>query len=328
MDNTYKTNIWALPYRVLTPLLPFAVLAGLFGIVAIETAVITPPTKQLPIATETIATSTHYNGLELEAKAAYIYDVQEKRVLFALNEEAQLPLASLTKIMTAIVASENLPDYTTIVINGNLKNGGYSGLIPGESWRLKDLLDFMLIKSSNEGASSVASAVGAVLLGFDQNASGTAYEIGKNTFVDKMNEKARELGMSQTYFLNETGLDHDEAVAGGYGSAEDITNLLAWAVQYEADLFEATRYPTLEIFSENGTSYTAVNTDPLAGTIPGLVISKTGLTDLAGGNLAIAFDMSFGHPIIVTVLGSTEKGRFDDVKKLVDATIQSFRPTE
>ena len=64
------------------------------------------------------------------------------------------------------------------------------------------------------------------------------------------------------------------------------------------------------------------NTNLVASEIPGLLGSKTGLTDLAGGNLVFAFDPELGRPIVITILGSTEEGRFQDVRKLISATLE------
>jgi D-alanyl-D-alanine carboxypeptidase len=70
--------------------------------------------------------------------------------------------------------------------------------------------------------------------------------------------------------------------------------------------------------------YSAENTNVVIDKIPNLIASKTGYTDLAGGNLVIAFDAGLNHPIIISVLGSTEKGRFSDVLQLVQATLKQL----
>jgi len=84
---------------------------------------------------------------------------------------------------------------------------------------------------------------------------------------------------------------------------------------------EATTYDSLTFTSLGGIRHHATNTNAAVGDVPGLIGSKTGFTDLAGGNLVVAFDAGLGHPIIAVVLGSSFDGRFDDMKKLVAASL-------
>ena len=101
-----------------------------------------------------------FGDVELKAKSAYVFDVVKNEVLFKKNEFVQLPLASITKLMTALTAVELLPENSRITIRKEfLREEGDTGLLSGESWRLKDLLDFSLTVSSNDGARSVASVI-------------------------------------------------------------------------------------------------------------------------------------------------------------------------
>lgn len=208
----------------------------------------------------------YFNNLNLEAKAVLVFDLVTDKPIFEFNSNVQLPLASLTKIMTVVMAEET---------------------------KIKDiskLVDKTLMQSKNEAAIALASA--------------------NNNFVDLMNKKAEELSLNQTYFLNETGLDISKQTAGALGSANDVAKLITYALKNNQGLFEATLTD----------SY--LNTNPFATTTTLLIASKTGLTDLAGGNLAIVFDAGFNHPVVSVVLGSSEKGRFTDTKKLIDATFK------
>ena len=166
-----------------------------------------PKSEVTPGDIEVSLTSQDYTGsfqnLNLKAKAAYVYDVAHGRALFAANEESQLPLASLTKVMTAIVATESLSYDSIVSVDASaLGLEGDSGLFMDEQWRARDLLDFMLLVSSNDSASALASAAGAVVM--TAEAAGTKVECHE-TFLRRMNEKAEEIGLAQTYFLNETG---------------------------------------------------------------------------------------------------------------------------
>jgi D-alanyl-D-alanine carboxypeptidase len=134
--------------------------------------------------------------------------------------------------------------------------------------------------------------------------------------------------MIQSYFLNGTGLDESATMAGAYGSAEDIARLLAYGIRSNSDVFAATARDTMVITSESGTQHRAVNTNEALNAIPALIAGKTGYTDLAGGNLAIAFDAGLERPMIIVVLGSTQDGRFEDMKTLVDAARAYVSSTE
>lgn len=251
-----------------------------------------------------------FMGVSLEAQAAYVFDVRTGKAFFAKNEEAQLPLASLTKVMTALVASE-MPDDMTVAFGNSLTGG--------DKWNLKELRDYTLVVSSNEGASAIAGTLGA----FFKNQPNSF--VGKMTdterFVQKMNETAKALNLSETYFLNPNGLDVNDNLSGAYGSAKDMAFLFVHILKNKPALMEATAYDSFRFYSRSGASYPGENTNIIARTIPGLLASKTGYTDLAGGNLVVAFNVGPARPIIIAVLGSTEEGRFSDVEKLVHASV-------
>ncbi len=255
-----------------------------------------------------------FEQVRLEAKSAYVFDVSGNKVLFSKGEFIQLPLASITKLMTVLLASEMLPeDYHVTIKKEFMGEDGGSGLFGGEIWKLKNLIDFSLVVSSNGGARAIASVAGAFDLK-NQN-----YTLGRKNFIAKMNLRAQDLGLKQTYYINESGLDEGNS-SGGYGSAIDVEKLMEYIVVNKPKLLEATKYPMLDISSFDKV-HKAKNTNTETNTMPGLLASKTGYTDLAGGNLVVAFDSSVGKVIIVVVLGSTEQGRFSDVASLVKASL-------
>ena len=242
----------------------------------------------------------------LQAKSAYVFDVKNQKVIFNKNATDILPLASITKIMTANVASEMLASTSTVSIGkADLAQDGDSGLLLGERWNFKKLLDFTLSVSSNDGASALATA-------------------SSPEFINKMNEKAKNLGLTSMRFYNPTGLDESLTQSGGYGSAADVARLFTYTLQNHPEIFEATRSARFVTYSLDKISHTAVNTDAEINNIPGIIGSKTGFSDLAGGNLAIVYDASINYPIIVVVLGSTYDERFTDVLSLVKATNQTL----
>lgn len=266
-----------------------------------------------------------FNDITLEAKAAFVYDVYENKVYFNKNAEAQLPLASLTKLITAVTALELVPDYTTVTINKeSLKKDGDSGLFPNEQFSLGKLVELTLISSSNDGASAVAAAVGAIEEGRSSQTE-SDYAQNEKTFVRKMNAKVQALGLKQTFVLNPTGLDTDTTTGGAYGSAHDIATLFNYILKNHPEMITPTTNAATAIKSLDEKSHKIKNTNTDIQKIPELLGSKTGFTDLAGGNLVIAFDAGFNHPIIVSVLGSSEKGRFDDVRTLVFTTLSYLK---
>lgn len=262
-----------------------------------------------------------FEKIEIEARAAYVFDMVTGEAIFSYNEDETLPLASLTKVMTAIVASDLIPQSTVVTINkSDIAEEGDSGLLVGEKWRLSDIIDFTLTTSSNDGASAIASVAGSL----GQNAYGMSAEKAKYDFVEKMNSKTTEVGLLSTHFVNETGLDVIDGSSGAYGTAKDVALLMAYAVEHRLNIFEATSLDRFSVSSLSNITHTATNTNKVVGGIPGLIASKTGYTELAGGNLVIAFDAGLAHPMVISVLGSSIDGRFEDVKKLVWASLESF----
>lgn len=265
-----------------------------------------------------------FENISLGAHAVYVLDIKTKTVLFSKNENEKLPLASVTKLMTAFVARENFNESAVLTISKeDISTEGDSGLRVGERWRIGDLLDVMLLVSSNDAAHAIARFVGSGGKEIDDNTF--AY----NAFVSMMNEKARLLGLDQMEFINESGLDVTQvrnispdapvAVAGGYGSAQNVAELLALLWSKYPETIEITARKYARITSQDDVAHVLPNTNEIVGQISGLIASKTGFTDISGGNLAIIFDRGIGDPIVIVVLGSTYKGRFDDMEKLVKA---------
>ncbi|MFZ2522562.1 MAG: serine hydrolase [Minisyncoccia bacterium] len=276
--------------------------------------------KSDPIAKERmeVSSSAFFDNLSLEAESAYVYDVNSGKVLFEKNSDKQYPLASLTKLMMAVTAVEHFPKNAKITIKKEfLSEDGDSGLLANESWILENLLDLSLVVSSNDGARSIASVIGASLLQTQD------YNLGRKEFISMMNKKASEIGLTNTYYINENGLDI-ENFSGGYGSAKDVAKLMQYMIANKPDILEATTYKKLTVESQSK-SHSVNNTNTEIDKIPGLIGSKTGYTSQAGGNLVVAFDASIGRPIIVVAMGSTIEGRFSDVKSMVSASLDYIK---
>jgi len=145
--------------------------------------------------------------------------------------------------------------------------------------------------------------------------------------VWRMNDLAQQLDLTNMYFLNDNGLDISTTQSGAYGSAHDVAMLFAYAASTSPQTFAATTQPSVTVYSTTNMAATGTNTDTALDSIPGIVMGKTGYTDLAGGNLAIVFDTD-GHEIVAVVLGSTEDGRFSDMEQLIAPTQQTVSEGE
>lgn len=150
----------------------------------------------------------------------------------------------------------------------------------------------------------------------------------EEVLVQIMNERAKELTLPSLRFYNTTGLDISAQEAGAYGTARDVSFLMAFLYREYPELLEASTILETEIPNEAGGYHNARNTNRILSDIPNIIGSKTGYTDLAGGNLTIMYDAGFGRPIIITVLNSTFFGRFDDVANIIEAVNEAFTYNE
>jgi D-alanyl-D-alanine carboxypeptidase len=273
-------------------------------------------------AVSAVATSSEENyfaSLSLVARSAIVVDLVTGKTLYALNPDASLPLASLTKVPMAFVVTHALPADTVVTIPTDTSPvGSVEHLGKGEKWKLQDVVHFTLIASSNGGAEILAAAADK-----DIRAAHPDAPAGGAT-VWGMNKLAQSLGLTDMYFLNPSGLDESTSQAGSYGSARSVARLFAYVASTSPEVFAGTTRARMQLKSLDGHTTTAINTDEALDEIPGVIMGKTGYTDLAGGNLAVVFDVGLAHPVVVVVMHSTETGRFDDMKKLVDATIHTL----
>jgi serine-type D-Ala-D-Ala carboxypeptidase (penicillin-binding protein 5/6) len=248
------------------------------------------------------------------ARAAYVYSIADQEALFEKNADAQLPLASVTKVMTVLAALDTLAfdDVVTITPEA-LTPEGESGFRIGDTMKAGELAAFTLIESSNDGAR-------ALLL-----ASAEKQHMSEADFIDGMNKRARGIGLSQTYYMNETGLDISGTVAGAYGSARDAALLMAFLAEERPAVVEHSVEPERRLKLKNGGQLLARNTALIGSAFGATIGSKTGFTDLAGGNLAFVFEPIPGKPVSVVVLGSTREAREADAERLARFASETLR---
>ncbi len=268
----------------------------------------TTPAPAVAVATST--TPDAFANVAVQAKAAIVYDLATGKVLYAKNADAQLPLASLTKLLTVYAAFAELSPTTPVTIPAEVTHLDMPRAFnAGQIFSLGDLARLTLTASLNDGAAAIASATAA----------------RENTTQNAMLASAASaLDLTQTYAVNGSGLDVSSSLSGGYGSAYDLARLAGALVESAPAVALATTGSSAQATSAGGTSFTVKNTDPMVGTIPRLLLSKTGYTDLAGGNLALVFDAGMLHPIAVIVLGSSKEERFTDGTALVAAALAHF----
>lgn len=250
--------------------------------------------------------SNPFEGVDIIARSAIVKDLNTGDILYAKEANTPRPLASITKVMTALFSEESDRRKVVSISLDDLNNEGDSQLSLGEIFFRDDLVSLTLVSSSNDGASALAA--GAI------NFSTT----GKENFIEGMNSIAMRLGMENSRFYNETGLDDSEFRAGAHGSASDIVKLFEYVIQNKPEILEPTRQSNISVSSISGLVHNVDNTNLIVGKLPNTIASKTGYTDLAGGNLAVVIDPSLNRPFAIVVLGSTEEGRFEDVTLLAE----------
>lgn len=268
------------------------------------------PKSVIPVAPRISSAPDAYKDISLSAKAVVVYDLTTGAVLYGKNEYSQLPLASITKLLSIYAAADTLSNTSTVQITKqSLAMDGDNGFKEGQSFSFSDLARFSLVASSNDGAEAIAETAA-----LHRGASNT----------NLLASAVAALGLDTTYAINGTGLDENTTTAGAYGSALDIAKLAGGLLVKVPSIARATIDPSIEIKAYDGARIRAKNTNPDVIHTPGLLLSKTGYTDLAGGNLVIVFDAGLIHPIAIVVLGSTREERFTDTEKLLSATLDHF----
>lgn len=223
------------------------------------------------------------------AKSVLIYDLSSKKTLFEYRSKERLPMASLTKIMTAIIALENpKSDDQYIVRSQDLVGEDSMGLLPGEKLSLEELLYGLMLPSGNDAAEVLASN----------------YIYGRESFVKAMNNKAKALGLIDTQFSNPSGLQGDGVQ---YTTAYDLLIITRYALEnfpllrkivstYEHQIPATLSHQSYHLFNETN----------LLSTYPGVKGVKTGYTPEAGMCLVTYFENE-DHKIIGILLNSENR---------------------
>lgn len=235
---------------------------------------------------------------QISAKSALVYDITANKVLYEKNSKQKLPMASITKIMTAVVALENKKtDDRYFVSKENLVGENSMGLSEGETLSLKELLYGLILVSGNDAAETLA----------------TNYKGGRVAFIKAMNDKAKALGLLDTNFTNPSGLEGD---GNQHSTSYDLIVITEHALT-KFPLFGevvATFSYTIEQTDTHKAFYLENETNLLTS-YPGVKGVKTGYTPEAGFCLVTYLDYK-EHRIIGVILGS--QNRREEMKELLD----------
>lgn len=236
----------------------------------------------------------------VSAKSAVVLDVETNTVLYSKNSDENLPIASLTKVMTALVVLDNVDLNEDVIISRNAFNtkGSKNGLAVGEKISVENLLKIMLVSSNNIAATALAEHTGGNM----------------NNFIKLMNEKANLIGLENTKFLNPSGLD--DIKEDNISTAYEMAQLVDYALEKPL-IWEVLRIQKITVTSIDGKiEHRLKNTNLLLGKLKNITGGKTGLTDDAGQCLVlIVGDPENNHRIISVVLNAND--RFSETEKLV-----------
>jgi serine-type D-Ala-D-Ala carboxypeptidase (penicillin-binding protein 5/6) len=239
-----------------------------------------------------------------DARAFYVVNASNGEVLAAHDAEVELPFASITKLMTVIVALQHLQLDDVVTVNRAAAQVGEERipLVSGERITVRDLLKGALIQSANNAADALASA---------------ASDGDVAQFVSWMNERARAIGLHHTHFVRPDGLD----APGHFSSARDIA-VLAQVAMHSPVVRALVRERTDTI---EGGRVVVHTWDDLLGVVPGLIGVKTGHTDDAGW-CQVAAVRRQGYTIYAVILGSpTRAQRNDDLRQLLTWGVAQYR---
>jgi D-alanyl-D-alanine carboxypeptidase len=245
-----------------------------------------------PIIVEATST-TNELCVPIQSKNFLVQTIDGASILYEKNSQNRWPLASISKLMTAVVALENINQSSVITITPEIINetNGNAALSTGSSYTANDLLKALLTISSNDAAFALADS------------------FGRDAFVQKMNQKAKDLSMSQTTYYEPSGLSYLNQ-----STAHDLFLLVSYIRQQYPIIFDITRQKTNTIRDKNtGKRTTLTNINEFAGR-KDFFGGKTGFIDQSEGNLVSLFNKD-GKMVFIAVMGSPD--RFGDTQKIL-----------
>jgi D-alanyl-D-alanine carboxypeptidase len=233
----------------------------------------------------------------IKGRAAIVVDLTAGQILYQQDQSTRYAEASLTKMMTAMVAADLAPLDTVITVPdaATQVEPNHMGISAGEKLTVRELLDGMLLDSGNDAAEAIAMGI-----------------VDRPKFIDFMNQKAAALHLRASHFTNPSGLDEPDH----YSSAYDLAVVGATLLADYPDIRAIVGSKQISIYStQQHKAFNPINIDRLLSTYPGAIGIKPGYTGAAGYCLAAAATRN-GRTILVVVLGSTQ--HFTDAVTLLD----------
>ena len=254
----------------------------------------------------TVAVPARAAELKVAGKSAVLMDVETGTVLFESNAHAPLAPASVTKVMTMLLVMEAVDggqlaweDPVTASEAAAAKGGSQIYLKVGETMTVREMLKAVAVSSANDCACALAEKIAG----------------SESAFVERMNARAKELGMENTFFVNCTGLDDGAEAASHRTSAYDIALMSRQLLKYHPDIRQFT---TIWMDTVRDGAFGLANTNKLVRFYPGATGLKTGYTSGAGFCLAASARREEMELVAVVMGAESSKARFDACRTMLD----------
>lgn len=252
-----------------------------------------------------------YDESTLHSKSAILGDSKSDFIMFEYNADEKLPIASMTKIMTMLLTMEaidggkiSLTDVVVVSETAAKKEGSHVYLSHGENITVEELLKAVAVASGNDAAMALAEHV-----------AGTQQD-----FINLMNQRAKELNMVNTNFVNCNGLDD----SNHYSSARDVYIMTKELLKHE----KITKYTTIWMDTIRDGTFGLSNTNKLVRHYEGTTGVKTGSTSVAGFCVSASALRNGMHLISVVVGADTSQHRFADASNLLNYGFSSYKSIE
>lgn len=243
---------------------------------------------------------------DVKAHSYFVRILGEKQPLVKRREWKAYAPASLTKLLTAVLARDGLSENEWITFSEDAKKveekRSHAGR--GEKFKRDDAIRFALLESDNDAAYALAEAIG-------KKYEGGSPEENLRIFRKLADEKILEIGMKNSKILNPIGLDEE----GHVMSAEDLAMLAEYIWYNHPQLWKISRTIEATVTSDIMKEYTIKNTNDLLREFPAILGGKTGFTDNAKGTLVFLYPIKTGKIAIVVLMGSED--RFGDGRKII-----------
>lgn len=279
----------------------------------------------------------------LYARSCVLMDGSTGRVLFEKDGYNVMPMASTTKIMTLIVALENCnaDDIVTVSSYAASQPKVHLGVTKGQQFVLKDLFYSLMLESHNDSAVVIAEAIGSRKLNLPETENRTKEESRRavRAFTDMMNEKARDIGCFDTYFITPNGLDASVLLENGKQkihstTAADLSRILMYCITTSVEkeqFLSITRTAAYSFTDQKGRTYQCSNRNAFLNMMEGALSGKTGFTNQAGYCYVGALyrdDKLFIVSLLACGWPNNKSYKWSDTKKLMEYGLSNYNCTQ